>query len=457
MIETRPELLAHHLAQAGLILRAVDYMRKAGQRTIQQSANTEAIGHLNNALALLRSLPADSGHAHMALELEVMLGQALIASRGYAASETKKTLSRAKMLIDDLTDPSEKFAVLYGIWAGHYVAGEATKQRRVAIEFLAEAERYNDTAALCIAHRVFDTTCLAKGQFDAGLQHLEQARALFDPEHHSRFRFRYGQDIGTAASCYLSWALWHLGRVEQAAKVADEAIRRAETLSHPHTLAYALCHARAFIDIFRRQCEEMQSYSHVIVSLCAEHGLSHWMNCGRIFEGWGAICGGDVHSGIETLQRGVAGWRKAGAKLWLPIFSMMEAEAYSKAGRNDDALQAIDRAIAVSGETGERWALAEVLRIKARLLQSTGLAPVREVETVLVKSLNIARRQRARCWELRASYDLARLWQEEGRIEEAAQLLQVIYDQFIEGFDTIDLRDAKSLIEHGSRDHSMQL
>jgi predicted ATPase len=301
-----------------------------------------------------------------------------------------------------------------------------------------------------MAHRVSGTTCLVGGEFDAGLRHLEQARALFDYEDHSRFRFQYGQDIGAATFCYLSWALWHLGHVDQAAKVADEAIRRAEALSHPHTLVYTLCHARAFIDIFNRQWEEMQSYAHVIVSLCAEHGLSHWMNCGRIFEGWAAVCGGDVHSGLETLRGGVAGWRKAGAKLWLPIFGMMEAEAYFKAGRNDDALQAIDRAIAVSAETGERWALAEVLRIKARLLQSTrstGLAAVREVETLLVRSLNTARHQGARCWELRASDDLARLWKGQGRMQEATQLLQVIYDQFTDGFDTIDLRDSTSLME----------
>src|SRR5262249_56011116 len=185
----RPELLAHHLAQAGLIPRAVDYLRKAGQRAIQHSANTEAIGHLNNALALLRSLPADAAHTHVALELEVMLGQAMIASRGYAAPETQKTLSRAKMLIDDLTDPSKRFAVLYGIWAGHYVGGEATKQRRAAIEFLAEAERHNDTAARCLGQRVLGTTCLVTGEVDAGLRHLKQARALFDPPHHSHFPF----------------------------------------------------------------------------------------------------------------------------------------------------------------------------------------------------------------------------------------------------------------------------
>src|SRR5262245_38426379 len=431
-IETRPELLAHHLAEAGLIPRAVDYLRKAGQRAIKHSANTEAIGHLNNALALLRSLPADAAHAQMALELEVMLGQALIASRGYAAPETKKTLSRAKMLMDDRTDPAKRLSVLYGIWAGHYVGGEATKQRRAAIEFLAEAERHNDIAARCMAHRVSGTTCLVRGGFDAGLRHLKQARAIFDYEDHSRFRFQYGPDIGAATLCYLSWALWHIGHVEQATKVADEALRRAEALSHPHTYVYTLCHARAFIDIFKRRWEEMQSYAHVIVSLCAEHGLSHWMNCGRIFEGWAAICGGDVHSGMKTLRGGVADWRKAGAKLWLPIFSMMEAEAYSKAGRNDDALQAINRAIDVSAETGERWALAEVFRVKARLLQSTRatrLATVREIETLLVRSLNTARHQGARCWELRASDDLVRFWKEQGRMKEATQLSQAIDDR----------------------------
>src|SRR5262249_13733306 len=192
--------------------------------------------------------------------------------------------------------------------------------------------------------------------------------------------------------------------------------------------------------VFKRQCEEMPSYAHVIVSLCAEHGLSHWLNCGRIFEGWAAVCGGDVQSGMATLQGGLAGWRKAGAKLWLPIFGMMEAEAYSKAGRNDDALQAIDRAIAGSAETGERWAPAEGRDVKARLRASarpTGLAVVREVETLILRSMNTARHQRARCWELRASADLARLWKGQGRMKEATQLLQVIYDQFTEGFESI--------------------
>jgi predicted ATPase len=132
--------------------------------------------------------------------------------------------------------------------------------------------------------------------------------------------------------------------------------------------------------------------------------------------------------------------------LWVPFFLTLEAEACAEGDRGDAALQAIEKALSMSKETGERWAMAEMLRVKARLLQATGRAEADEIETILVSSLEIARRQRARCWELRAACDLARLWQGQGRGREALKLLQSIYDQFTEGFGAADLRDAGALI-----------
>jgi class 3 adenylate cyclase/adenylate kinase family enzyme len=195
-VETQPELMAYHLAQAGLTEKAVEYLRKAGQRAIEHSASAEAIGHLTRALELLQSLTEVPERKHAALGLEIMLGQAMIASRGYAAPETKETLLRARALTDDLTDPAQKFAILYGIWACHYVGGEVAKQRDAAEEFLAEAGRHNDTAALCIAHRALGTTFMTMGDFANGLHHLERARALYDSKQHLCYRFQYGQDIG---------------------------------------------------------------------------------------------------------------------------------------------------------------------------------------------------------------------------------------------------------------------
>jgi DNA-binding response OmpR family regulator/class 3 adenylate cyclase/predicted ATPase len=444
IVETQPELIAHHLVQAGLTERAIDYLRKAGRRAIERSANAEAIRHLTGALESLQSLFESPERKRAALELQVMLGQAMIADRGYAAPETRETLLRAKTLIDDLTDPSQKFATLYGIWACHYVGGEVAKQRDAAVEFLAEAERYKDPAALCTAYRILGTTCVTMGEFAAGLHHLERARELYDAEGHSCYR--YGQDIGVAALCYLSWALWHLGNLDQASEVAAEAMKRAEELSHPHTLVYTICHARGFMDLFMRRFEDTQLYAGWAVSLCTENGFSHWVNCGRILEGWAEICRGEVHQGIQLLRAGVVAWQKRGARLWLPMFLALEAEACAKAGLADAALDAIEEAHTISRDTGERWAMAEVLRVKARLLLATGRAQVDEIETILVNSLEIARQQQARCWELRASCDLARLWQGQGREKKALKLLQSVYDQFTEGLDTAELREAKALV-----------
>jgi predicted ATPase len=370
----------------------------------------------------------------------------MIAGHGYAARETAEVLLRAKDLIDHLTEPVQKLVILYGIWACHYVGGEVVKQTDAAGEFLKEAERNNDTAALSVAHRIMGTTYVTKGEFTAALPHLEQALALYDPRHGTPSQYQYGQDVGAAALCYLSWALWHLGSVDQASQIAADAVKRAEELSHPHTLAFTICHARGMIDIVRRRSEDMRSYAGSVVSLCNEHGLSHWMACGSILEGWAATDRGEVDQGIELLRAGVAAWRKGGARLWLPLFLTLEAEAYAKGGRHDVAIEVIEQAIAISGETGERWCLAEILRIKAGLLAATDRAGD-QVETLFVKSLEIARGQRARCWELRTACDLASLWQSQGRRKEALQLLLPIFEQFTEGLNTPDLLHAKLILD----------
>jgi predicted ATPase len=283
------------------------------------------------------------------------------------------------------------------------------------------------------------------GEFARARRHLEQARALYDPETHPHLRFQYGQDIGVAASCYLTLALWHLGYVHQASEVAAEAVQRAEELAHPLTLAYAICHARGLVDICRRLPEEARFYSGQVVLLCTEHGFPFWAAGGRILNGWARFSQGEA-AGIEVFRAGLAAWRKTGARLWLPIFLAVGAEAYAKAGHQNTALQLIEEATAISDETGERWAIAEVLRIKAALIGATANGTTEDVEALLVKSLNIAQSQQARCWELRTACDLARIWHGQNRTHEALKLVRSVYDQFSEGFETADLQNAKALI-----------
>jgi predicted ATPase len=369
----------------------------------------------------------------------------MIGSYWYAAPRTRATLLRASALIDDSTEQPQKFAILYGIWASHYVAGEVAKQRSAAAKFLSEAKRTGDTGARCIAHRIVGTAHIVKGEFAAGLAHLKQAQELYEPEKHPVYRHQYGQDIGASVFCYLSWAFWHLGYVDQAAETAAEGIRLAEKLAHPHTLVYTICHARGFMDLFRRRGEDMQGYASAVVSVCNANGFSHWGNCGAILEGWGTVCAGQVTRGIAMLREGLLAWQQGGAGLWMPMFLMLQAEAYASAGRHETALQIIDEARGICDDSGERWAMPEVLRTKASFLLSMGGRG--EIESILLESLEIARHQQARCWELRTACDLSRLWARHGRIRKAHELLQSAYSQFTEGFDTADLRDAQKLLQ----------
>jgi predicted ATPase len=223
-------------------------------------------------------------------------------------------------------------------------------------------------------------------------------------------------------------------------------MKLAEKLAHPHTLVYTICHARAFMDLFRRRSEDMQSYSDLLVSICNENGFSHWRNFGWILNGWTAISGSDADRGTEVLRKAVAGWQKGGARLWTPMFLILEAAGQVKAGRGEAALETIEQALAICEDSSERWAMAEALRTKAYILLSTGRAKSNEIEAILLDGLEIARRQQARYWELRTSRDLAHLWQREGRNREALKLLQPVCDQFKESVDVADLRDARALL-----------
>ena len=448
IVETQPELMAHHLEQAGRPKQAIDYLRRAGLLAIERSAHAEAIGHLMRALELLEPV-TDVAQRRTALELEVLLSQAMIGGRGYAAPETQERLLRAKALIEDWTEPAQKFAVLYGLWAAYYVGGDVAKQRAAAAEFLAEAERHSVPSALCLSHRTLGTTYVTMGEFAAGRRHLEQARALYEKGFESAQIYHYGQDVGTTALCYLCWALWQLGYVDQAADVAARAVKHAEELLHPFTLAYTICHARGMMDIMRRQYSETGVYAQRVVSFCTEHGFPFWAAGGQILHGW-ATARDDPDKGVELIRAGLAAWRKTGSRLWLPIFVALEGEAHAAAGRSDAALHAVDQAIAISRETGERWAIAEVLRLKAQILSKSGRGGAETIEALLHESIDAARLQGGRSWQLRTACDLVQFQRGRSGEQEALKLLRSIYRQFSEGFDTPDLINAKALLEGGS-------
>jgi predicted ATPase len=285
------------------------------------------------------------------------------------------------------------------------------------------------------------------GEFEAGRHHLEQARALYDQGFESAQIYQYGQDVGATALCYLCWALWQLGYVDQAADVAGRAVRHAEAMSHPFTLAYTICHAEGMFGIMRRRPEGVHASTQRVISLCKEHDFPFWGAGGQILHGW-ATAHDDADKGVELIRAGLAAWRNTGARLWLPIFVALEGEAHAAAGRSEAALQAVDQAILISEETGERWANPEVIRLKAQILLKSGRGEAGQIEALLNESIDAARSQGAKSWQLRSASDLVQFQRERGRERDGLKLLRSIYGQFSEGFDTPDLIEAKALIEN---------
>lgn len=200
------------------------------------------------------------------------------------------------------------------------------------------------------------------------------------------------------------------------------------------------------MDMFRRDASETVAYTDEVIALCNEHGFPFWAAGAQIMNGWAKCRQGQIEEGIATLENGLNKWRRTGARLWLPMFLASEAEACAVVGKLDQAMEGIEQAIAVASETGERWAMAEILRIKAEIVLAIDDGAQAQAEKILLESMDIARAQQARSFQLRTACDLARLWHRSGRATGAAALLGEAIGPFSENLDSADLMPARALL-----------
>jgi predicted ATPase len=282
------------------------------------------------------------------------------------------------------------------------------------------------------------------GELGAAREQFEQAIALYDPERHRSHAFVYGQDPGVASLTWAAVALWHLGYPDQALKRSDEALALARVVAHPYSLAFALNFA-AWVDNLRREWALAEERAEAMLALSTEQGFAVLLTFGNIFRGWAQAEQGRVEAGIAQMRHGLTGMLSLGAELFRPCALSLLATACGKLGQTCDALALVADVLATVEKSGERLWEAEVFRIKGELLlDSEGSS---EAETCFRRAIDIARRQSAKSLELRAVMSLSLLLQKQGKKVEARQILADIYGWFTEGFDTLDLKDAKALLE----------
>jgi predicted ATPase len=436
--------LASHYRRANDKQKAIQYFQLAGQRAVARAAMIEGERHFAEALELLSELPEDVERERRELELQLAVGPALIAIKGWAASETERAYTRARELCDRLGDSPELFPALFGMWAIYLDRGEFQTAYELA-EQLLRAQGAHDPALLAYARLARGATSYWMGQFLPAREYLESAITLYDPERHRPLIFRYGYDAGVASLSYTAWTLWHLGYSDEAVKRSYEALALAKRLSHPLNLA----HAGLFVGVvhqYRREVRAAQEKAESVIAHSTAHGLTDYWGWATGLRGWAMAQQGRSEEGIAQLRDCLAAFSATEALL-RPYFLCLLAEAWTETGRLDDGLSALTEALAAADEHEIRFYEAETHRLKGELLSKQDDSNAAEAQSCFERAIEIARAQSAKSLELRATMSLARLLRNSARRDEAHATLVEIYGWFTEGVDTPALSEAKALLD----------
>ena len=443
-VEEQAGLLAHHWERAEDAEKAIHYLQQAGEQAGRLFANEEAIAYLSRALALLETLPDTPKRARRELELQLSLGVPLVHTKGHGAPEVEKAYSRALELCGQVGDVSQRFQVLVGLRRFYFLRGELQRARELGEELLTLAQSTGDPGQISWALALHGETLTTLGEFVRAEWHCERGLALCDPLHCRSYLVRYGNAPEVVLRLYQAVTRWYLGYPDQALRGMHDALALAERLSHPWTLAYALSFGASFHQ-FRREARAAQERAESALQVSGERGFALWSAWGRALRGWALAGQGRGDEGIVQLHEGIAALRAEEALMLLMALHFL-AEAYGDVGRVEEALSTLDEGLCLVEESGGRYWEAEHHRLKGELLLIKGAAEA-QAEACFRRALEVARRQQARSWELRAATSLARLWQKQGKREEARQMLAEIYGWFTEGLDTADLKEAKVLLE----------
>jgi predicted ATPase len=340
----------------------------------------------------------------------------------------------------------ELVPVLYGLHRFYVGRLQLHTAREIDETLLRLAQRAEDPALAVLAHYALGTTWLFLGALPAARLHLEEAIARYTPDQRRALVFRSGTDLGVRCRIHAALLLWLLGYPEQALARLHEALALTHELPHPHTLASTRCWA-AYVYQFCWDVPAVHEQAEAAVALSIEQGFPFWAAAGMILRGWALAIQGQSEGGMAQVRQGIAAYRATGAALLVPYYCTVLADVAVHLGHTEDGLQALAEAHTLVEQYEERWWEAEIYRLRGVLLLRQTGTPQAEAEAWVQRALDVARRQQAKSLELRAAMSLSRLWQQQGKRQEAYDLLASIYAWFTEGFDTADLQDAKALLE----------
>ncbi|HSB28369.1 MAG TPA: AAA family ATPase [Pyrinomonadaceae bacterium] len=450
--------LAMHFERGRDYGRAVKYLQQAASNAIRRFAYREAVGLARHGIELIAKLPDGPERTAQELCLQLALGVPLVAIEGYASPQVGSVYLRARELYQQLGDSPDVSEVMWGIWTFYTLSAELQTAREVAEEFLGLSARLTYPGLAMRSHLMMEVTLMHQGEFASAMAHHQKASLLYDRDRHKEDSLFYSQNAGVAIPCFGAWTFWFLGLPNQAVECLHDGLSLARELAEPHGLAHSTLFA-AILYQLRHEPRKAQEYAEAVITVSSEHGLVMYKAQATIIRGWALLDDRPAEEAIEEMLKGLAEYDATKTGLLHSQFLTLLAEGLARAGKVKEGLRELDKSLQLAYRSGDAAYLAEVHRMKGELLlrqarsaddvlSSEEVARLRvQAEDCFRESIKVAQLQNAKFWQLRSAVSLARLYQSEARLIEVKELVNGIFNEFTEGFETWDLQQAKALLE----------
>ncbi len=421
------------------------YYLLAAKNAARLSAHQEAVQLARRGLGQLKSLPEDTERMRRELGLQNALAYSLFLIEGYGVPEVEQTFQRAQDLAQKTGQAQELFGILRGLCFYYGARGQLLVERRMTKQALELAEQSGDPSLRIVSYHLSGDHYLWTGDFTQSRDFLLKGIDLYHAERDRSLPERFGAyDLSVGCRMFLAHDLWYLGYPDQALNHINEAVRLARELNHPYSIAASLTHL-AWIHTLRGEPAMAAQSAEEGFQLSSEAGFPFHVAHAKTFRGWTLCEQGSVEQGIREIQDGMEMYRRTGATVENPFKAILLADALAKTGRFDLGMVTLDNARTGIEKDAPIFCEAEIYRERGELLAAMG--NVERGERCFHKALEIARRQNAKSLELRAAISLANLYREMGRTAEAHEILGDAYGWFSEGFDTSDLKNARTVLE----------
>jgi adenylate cyclase len=436
--------LARHFEEAGVIEKAIRYLRQAGERAVQLSAYQEGIAPLRRGLELLALIPDSPKRDQEELMLQLSFAKAWRCQG--PSPQAIKAINRARELCQQLGEPAQLSRVLGELSIYHYVRAEHQQALDIGGEALSLAQQAEEPMLEAEGHWHLGFINFGLGDYPTAKTHLDKVLSFYNPEqHHNSFVLLRGVDAGLSAMAYDACCLWCLGYPDQALKRGEEVLALAQEFDHPFTLADVFCYAGCMLNQMRREPSALKENAEALIRLADEKSLEGYLGMAVSCLGEALAMLGQDQEAIAQIREGMGISESTSVKLYRSVILRSLAKAQGEAGNTQNGLALLAEALEMIEKTGERHWEAELYLLRGEFLDKQG--DEAGAEDGFRQAIQVSRSQRAKSWELRAATGLARLWQKQGRVEEARELLEPVYNWFTEGFETPDLIEAQELLQ----------